>query len=127
MKKLSTYSNLNRKLTWKGVLDYKLIIILLAYFIILFNILNLFNLAIFYIVYFLILSAIPVMGMYFVISKEDNGFDLLVNIIRYMLKPKEYKYEYMDNFNEYLLLRIKKRSKSRKFNLAKFVVKNTNR
>ena len=108
MKKLSTYSNLNRKLIWKGILDYKLVIILLIYFIILYNILNLFNLSIFYIIYFLILSAIPVMGMYFVISKEDNGFDLLVNIIRYMLKPKEYRYEYMDNFNDYLLLRIKK-------------------
>jgi len=108
IEKLATYSKLDRKLKWKGVLDYRVIIFVLIYFVILYNILKALNISMLYTIYFLILSFIPVLGVYFTVNDEDNIIELITNILSYIFKPKVYVYKYKNSEESYTLYKSRK-------------------
>lgn len=54
------------------------------------------------------MSSIPLVGIYFTLSNEDNMVELIVNIIAYMFKPKIYLYRYKGNVDDYELYKSKK-------------------
>ncbi len=61
-----------------------------------------------YIVYMLILSLIPLFGLYFTLSKEDNVLEIISNILSYVFKPKIYLHMYKNNQNEYMIYKSKR-------------------
>lgn len=94
MEKLKTYSSVNKRFYAKGVFDYRVIFFVLIYVCVLYQILNAFNVSILYTVYILMLSMIPLVGIYFTVSKEENIVEILINIFRYLFKSKNYIYKY---------------------------------
>ena len=96
MEKLKTYSNINKRFNAKGIVDYRIILFVVIYVCIIYQILNSFNVGIMKIIYILFLSLIPLMGIYFTLSKEENILQVLVNVFKYLLKPKIYVYNYGD-------------------------------
>lgn len=78
------------------------------YFAILYNILNLLGVSLVYIVYTLILSLIPLFGLYITLSKEDNIVEVISNILLYIFKPKTYLHTYKNNQNKYMMYKSKR-------------------
>lgn len=94
MEKLKTYSRVNKRFNARGTIDYRVILFVLIYVCIIYQILDIFNVSIIYIMYILILSLIPIFGIYFTVSKEDNIVEILINIFKYLIKRKIYVYKY---------------------------------
>ena len=88
-------------------MDYRIIIFVLLYFVILYNILKVLDVSMIYTIYFLTLSFIPFIGVYFVTSDEDNIVELITNIISFIFKPKIYLLRY-NNEDKYALYKSKK-------------------
>lgn len=101
MEKLKTYSNVNKRFNAKGMIDYRLLLFMAIYAAVIYQILDLFNVNIVNIIYILVLSLIPMFGIYFTVSKEENIGEVLINIFRYLIKPKIYVYKYI-NKDDYL-------------------------
>ena len=99
MERLKTYSNVNKRFNVRGMIDYRLLLFIAIYASITYQILDLFNVHIIYIIYILLLSLIPMFGIYFTVSKEENIGEVLLNIIRYLIKPKIYLYKYEQKEN----------------------------
>ncbi len=94
MERLNTYSSINKKYNARGTFDYRVIFFLLIYICLMYQILDMFNISIMYIIYILALSLIPLLGIYFTVSKEDDIVDIIINIFKYLLRPKVYIYKY---------------------------------
>lgn len=94
MEKLKTYSNINKRFNAKGMVDYRIILFVVIYACIIYQILDAFNVGIMKIIYILLLSLIPLIGIYFTLSKEENVLQVLINIFIYLAKPKIYVYNY---------------------------------
>lgn len=110
MEKLKTYSNVNKRFNAKGMVDYRILLFIAIYAAIIYQILNLFNVNVICILYILLLSLIPIFGIYFTVSKEENVVEVLINIFKYLIKPKiyVYKYEHKENsFSNYKFKYIK--------------------
>ena len=94
MEKLKTYSNVNKRFNAKGMVDYRIILFIASYAAVIYQILDFFNVGIVNIIYIPLLSLIPVFGIYFTVSKEENIGEVLINIFRYLIKTKIYVYQY---------------------------------
>lgn len=101
MEKLKTYSSVNKKFNAKGMVDYRLLLFIAIYASIIYQVLDLLNLNIIYIIYILLLSLIPMFGIYFTVSKEENVGEVLINVFRYLIKPKLYVYKYVQKENSF--------------------------
>lgn len=101
MEKLKTYSNVNKRFNAKGMVDYRILLFIAIYAAVIYQILDLFNVDIINIIYILLLSLIPMFGIYFTVSKEENVGEVLINIFKYLIKPKIYVYKYA-NKEDYL-------------------------
>lgn len=104
MEKLKTYSSINKRFSAKGMVDYRVLLFIVIYACIIYQILDLFRVNIINIIYILLLSLIPILGIYFIVSKEENVGEVLLNIFRYLIKPKIYVYKYVskeDSMNKY--------------------------
>jgi len=100
MEKLRTYSSVNKRFNVRGTIDYRVILFVVTYVCSIYQILEMFNLSIIYIVYIMLLSLIPLFGIYFTVSKEENIVEILINTFKYLMKNKIYIYKY-DNKNIY--------------------------
>ena len=94
MEKLRTYSSVNKGFNARGIIDYRLILFVVIYACSIYQVLDMFNVSVIYIIYTLLLSLIPLFGIYFTVSKEENIVEILVNIFRYLIKTKIYVYKY---------------------------------
>jgi len=94
MEKLKTYSNVNKRFNAKGMIDYRILLFLAIYASVIYQLLDFFNVDAICILYILLLSLIPMFGIYFTVSKEENVWEVLINIFRYLIKPKIYVYQY---------------------------------
>lgn len=86
------------------MIDYRLLLFIAGYAAVIYQILNLFNVHIINIIYILLLSLIPMFGIYFTVSKEENVVEMLINIFKYLIKSKIYVYKYPnkeERFSEY--------------------------
>lgn len=94
MEKLRTYSSVNKRFNARGTIDYRVLLFVVIYACGIYQILNMFNVSVIYIIYILLLSLIPLFGIYFTVSKEENIVEILINIFKYLLKNKIYIYKY---------------------------------
>lgn len=101
MEKLKTYSSVNKRFNARGMVDYRLLLFIAGYASVIYQILDLFKMSIVNIIYILFLSLIPMFGIYFTVSKEEDVVEVLINIFRYLIKPKIYVYKYT-NRDDYL-------------------------
>lgn len=92
--KKQVYSNLNRENKLFGIVDYKTFIVLLIIIMfiwwfsgIIFS--NLINRA-----YMLIITLIPVIGIFYSNKSSDNITHIVYCIIKYILSPKLYVYKF---------------------------------
>ena len=94
-----SYSNLNRRFKWLGIIDYKSLIILLIYLFVLWNVSYLFVSNIVYRVYIEIVLAIPVIGLFYSNKSSESIFDILIIIIKFYISQKLYVYKLESNNN----------------------------
>jgi len=101
MEKLKTYSCVNKRFNAKGMVDYRLLLFATTYASVIYQILDLFKVDIINIIYILLLSYIPMFGIYFTVSKEENVGEVLINIFKYLIKSKIYIYKYEQRENSF--------------------------
>lgn len=110
MDKLRTYSSLNKRFNVKGMIDYRILLFIAIYACIIYQILDVLNVHIVKIIYILVLSLIPMFGVYFTVSKEENITEVLLNIFKYLVKIKMYVFRYEDNSMDKHKIKYKKYS-----------------
>lgn len=88
--KQQVFNKFKRESKWLGIIDYKFLIIIVTYAIILINILKLlpipFKMQVY--IFFFLLS--PVFGLILIFTNNDNAFDILKNMAKYYISPKIY-------------------------------------
>lgn len=97
IKTRDNYSNLNRSNKWLGVIDYKSLVILLAMFFCIWNILGLFLQNQLYKVYILIIISIPIVSLFYANKSSENISNVIYTVIKYMVSPKVYMYNIETN------------------------------
>ena len=107
MEKLKTYSNVNKRFNAKGMVDYRIILFIAIYATVIYQLLDLLKVNIVNIIYILLLSLIPMFGIYFTVSKEENIGEVLINIFKYLIKPKIYVYRYEQKGNRFNKYKVK--------------------
>ncbi len=93
---------------WKGIIDYQFLFLCILYVFILYTILNLFRVPILQLVYIILISTIPLIGVYILISKEENVMLVIKDIINYMILPKLYTCELYGNSDVQIIRNIKR-------------------
>ena len=93
------YTNLNKELKWLGIIDYKSLIFLLMYLIILWNISNIFVSSIIYRIYIEIIFAIPIIGLFYSNKSAESISDIVLTVLRFVFSPKLYVYKIESNNN----------------------------
>lgn len=104
MNKKQIYSNYKRNNRFLGIIDYKSLTFLVVYCILIWNIVNFFNISLEYKVYLFLILIIPIIAIFCVNINEESAFDILIIIIKYLFRRKKYvctnylKIEYNDKF-----------------------------
>ena len=91
------YPNLNRSNKWLGIIDYKSLLMLLAIFFVVWNVLGVFVKNQLYRVYILLIIAIPILGMFYANKSSENISNVIYTVIKYMVSPKQYMYNIETN------------------------------
>ncbi len=94
-KKIEIYLNYKRKNKWLGIIDYKSLIFIVIYVILLISILKFINVNMEYMIYILIFGIIPIVAVICVNIGNENAIDMLIVILKFNLSKKIYiKKEY---------------------------------
>lgn len=91
------YPNLNRSNKWLGIIDYKLLVILIAILFVIWNLLGLFLQNQLYRVYILIIISIPILGIFYANKSSENISNVIYTVIKYIVSPKRYMYNIETN------------------------------
>ena len=94
MKKVKIYSNIYKNKKWKGIIDYRVGAFLVGYICIMYQILNYIGLSAIYTVYVILMSCIPLLGIYAIVGGEENIPQILYNIFKYAIRSKNYIFNY---------------------------------
>lgn len=105
MNKKQIYINYDRKNKWKGLIDYKSLIIFIIYFLVIYNLTKLLPIKLEYIIYTNMFLNIPILALLCSFSDNDSAIDMIFTIIKYLFKRKIYVNEY-DNIKK--LVKVKK-------------------
>lgn len=89
----AVYKNLNRQNKFLGVIDYRTLLILLAYMWSIWQVSDLLFDNLMYRAYMLIILSIPVIGLVYANKSEDNISYVVYCIIKYIVSPKHYVYK----------------------------------
>ena len=89
----AVYKNLNRQNKFLGIIDYKTLLILLAYMWGAWSISDLIFNNLMYRAYMLIVLCIPILGLVYANKSEDNISYVIYCILKYALLPKHYVYK----------------------------------
>lgn len=92
-----TYNNLDRPNKFLGIIDYKSLIVLVIYLIIIWNVIGIFNISIIYKVYTIVLLSIPIIGLFYSNRYSDSIVDVIVIVLKYVFSPKIYAYRLESN------------------------------
>lgn len=106
MNKKTIYSNYKRNIKFLGVIDYKSLVIILIYSILLWNVLNFFIKNIEYLIYIYIVMLIPVFIVLFINLEQENTSGMILNILKFLIVKKEYfKVDKVNNheYKKYIL------------------------
>ena len=94
-KKIEIYLNYKRKNKWLGIIDYKSLIFIVIFLILLISILKFINVNMEYMIYILIFGIIPIVAVICVNIGNENAIDMLIVILKFNLSKKIYiKKEY---------------------------------
>ena len=94
-----SFSNFKEDFKWLGIIDYKSLIILLIYLIILWNLSGLFINNIIYRIYIEVILAIPIFGFFYSNKSSENVSDIIYVILKFVFSPKLYVYRIESNNN----------------------------
>lgn len=92
--KKQVYSNLNRENKLFGIIDYKTLIVLLIIIMFIWWFSGLIFSNIINRTYMLIITLIPVIGIFYSNKSSDNITHIVYCIIKYILSPKLYVYKF---------------------------------
>ena len=87
------YSNLNRKNRFLGIIDYKTLTIFLAYMWTVWKISEYICKSLIYRGYLWMFLVIPVFGLVYANRNEEDIFNVIYTIIKYLVTPKLYVYK----------------------------------
>ena len=90
MEKKNIYYNFNRKNKWLGIIDYKSLLIIIIYVIIVINAIKIFNVNFNIAIYILILATLPVIVICTIDVNNETCIDMLLIIIRFFKHKKIY-------------------------------------
>jgi len=88
--KYTIYSNYKRNNKWKGIIEYKTLLILAIYFLLSINIIKYFNFSFLTSAYVLLVLFIPAFAIVFIDVQNENGISALHVILEFYLKNKIY-------------------------------------
>lgn len=82
------YLNYNRNIKFMGIIDYKSLVIIIIYIVIVFNLLRLlpFNLEI--LIYIFLTLVIPVVVVFCVNLNNESTVDVIITMLRFMVNKK---------------------------------------
>ena len=75
-----------------GVIDYKSLVVLLIYIVIIWNIVGIFTSNILIKTYILMILIIPILTIFYTYLNEDSIIDVLYIIVKFYISPRIYVY-----------------------------------
>lgn len=90
MEKKNIYYNFNRKNKWLGIIDYKSLLIIIIYIILVINIIRIFNITFDIAIYLLIFATLPVIVIFTIDVNNETCIDMLLIIIKFFINKKIY-------------------------------------
>ena len=84
------YKNLKREIKWLGIIDYKTLTFIIIYCLVIFVILKKLQFNFTISIYLFIILTGPLIVINFVNAKNNSAIDVIVIIIKYLLKQKKY-------------------------------------
>jgi hypothetical protein len=90
MNEKEVFMNYKRNNKWLGIIDYKSLIFLVIYSVVLWNILGIIPLSLEYIIYIFFLLFIPVLSLLCININNESAIDVVLIILKYGLKNKIY-------------------------------------
>ena len=88
--KTKVFQNFNRNTRWLGIIDYKSLIVLIVYMYVIYFITGILNIKILVRLYVLVIFSIPMIILTVMYSNEESVIDMLITIVKYILRPKKY-------------------------------------
>lgn len=86
------YPNLNRPSKWLGIIEYKVVVIVLIYMVILWLILGIFIDNNMTKLYMELIMVVPVLVVFYTYINEDNSIYVIYTIIKFVVSVKLYVY-----------------------------------
>lgn len=88
--KKQIYMNLKRQNKWLGIIDYKTLMFIIIYCLILVVMLKQLQFSFTISIYVFIILVSPLIALNFINTKNNSAIDVIVIIIKYLLKKKKY-------------------------------------
>lgn len=88
--KQKIYKNFNRKNKWFGIIDYKSLVILVAYIFLIITILRYINIKLEYAVYIFMFLTVPVVAVVFININNEVAIDVIFIILKFYFKQGMY-------------------------------------
>ncbi len=88
--KQQVYNRFKRESKWLGIINYKFLIISIAYVFVIFNILKIFPIPFKVQVYLFFLLISPIIGLFFIFLGNEDAFEVLKNMVKYYISLKIY-------------------------------------
>lgn len=90
MEKKNIYYNFNRKNKWLGIIDYKSLLVIVIYIILVINAIRIFNISFNVATYLLIFATLPVIVILTIDINNETCIDMLLIIFRFFINKKIY-------------------------------------
>ena len=117
MNEKEVFMNYKRNNKWLGIIDYKSLVCLVIYLIILWNILGVIPINLEYKIYVFLFLTIPVLGILCININNESAIDVVIIILQYSLKNKIYtnvENLYVEDVNKKHKIFSKKDKKNKK-------------
>lgn len=90
MKKKNIYYNFNRKNKWLGIIDYKSLLVIVIYIILVINAIRIFNISFDIAIYILIFATLPVIVIFTIDVNNETCIDMLLIILKFFINKRIY-------------------------------------
>ncbi len=102
MNEKEIYMNYKRNNKWLGIIDYKSLAFLVFYLVLIWNVIDLFKIRLEYKIYIFVCLSIPVIVLLCININSESAIDVMITIIKFMLKNKIYvsNYSYVEDVNK---------------------------
>ncbi|MDF2865921.1 MAG: hypothetical protein K0R72_739 [Clostridia bacterium] len=102
MNEKEMYMNYKRNNKWLGIIDYKSLSFLIFYLVLIWNVVDFFEITLEYKIYIFVCLSIPVIVLLCININSESAIDVMITIIRFMLKNKIYvsNYLYVEDVNK---------------------------